>query len=152
MALNSLNAWNDSFNTQILPTMGDYVTPFQNWLSSEANNLKLASAPSSFIFNAPAFGSAISGLSLGMDKSVGLQIFADAWETAVSASTMTVSGGTAIVTNASAVKSIVYNIMFNSDISQQSALPEAMRTGFLSLIYTVTIFGTPPAIFPSGTI
>lgn len=151
--VDSLNDWNSSFNSQVVPTTGDYVTPFQTWLASEANKLTLELLPAAvFVFNAPIFGAGISGLVPSMDKSIGLEIFATAWANAVSASTMIVPSGTAVVTNVAIAKSTVYDIMYDADISEQSAFPEAMRAGFLSLIYTVTIFGTPPVIFPSGTL
>lgn len=152
MPLNPLSTWNSTFNSQIVPTMGDFVTPFKSWLLSQAGLLTLAAMPSaSFIFNDSAFGAAISAASPSMDKAASLQIFADGWASAVSASTMIVTGGSAAVLNVNSAKQVVYDTMFNADITQQSAFPEAMRSGLLALQYQVTII-FPPASYPSGTL
>ena len=153
MALAPLSTWNSTFNAQVLATMGDFVSPFKGWLNSMASPLSLSGMPAaSFIFNQAAFGAAISSASPVMDKATALKIFADGWASAVSASTMIIPGGVSSVTNASSAKNVVFNVLFNADITKQSAFPEAFRSGFLALKYTVTIFGLPPVTYPSGTI
>jgi len=89
-----------------------------------------------------------------------MQVFVDAWETAVLASTMVVTGGagfgktdiqaTGTATNTATVKATLKSTLVGGDLtndSNTSIFPPAFRTAFLSLNYLVvgdSINPSPP--------
>jgi hypothetical protein len=161
MALNPLSVWKSTFATAIVPTSGNsWAMNLANWAGDQADLMQMTLITGgTFTFNRSTFASELlTNVSPSTNKSLALDKFVDAWETAVLASSMSVSGGTGfgfsaivgsgIASNTASIKtSLKATLMSGSNSADinDSVFPQAFRSAFASLIFNVTGMGVPPS-------
>jgi len=154
MALEALSIWRSTFNALPAVTTSAWIANFVGWTGARTTNLmELANITSSvFTFDEPTFTTELTNnavITTNLDAA--LQVFVDAWGTAVLSSTMVVTGGTGFgktdiqatgsVSNISSAKSQLKTDLLAGGLtadSNTSVFPPAFRDAFLALVYSVT--------------
>lgn len=170
--IDSLSIWKTTFQT--LPKTEDtsWAGNFADWtderVSGKAELLFITNPSTTFTFSKSTFQSLLLGLSPTPSAAAGIQGFADAWETAILASTLNIGPGAFVGIDSPATKwSVVSSSLIDppsillgkakilelvsaapAEDAALSEFPEKFRDAFLAL--TGSVIGLDSTPIPAG--